>query len=213
MSKAISADKFLFQEMNQDIKRARLWGISFIITGLLIQSFHFILSLISGFRFMLILTGIIFVIIGVLFIMGTTSVPKTRNDILRRLLLVMQERNPKRRLWAAQRLVGYLKDGNFSKEEILDTTSTLVNHALHPDVPNRFVSYVAVDHIIVLREIAVTVPMNKHTRKEFVSMIRVLKKIPNLPEDAENILLDAITFSPNKLPVQAYNDLLNEKDK
>ncbi len=212
MVKGHSADKALFMELNQDVIRARIWGITFIVSSILLQSLHFILDLISGFRFMLILTGVIFFIIGILFVLGTSSVPRSRSEIMARLQKIMLENNPKRRLWAAQRIVGYMKDGNFSKQEILEVTRNITKNAKNPPVPPRYAPYITVDHIVVLREIAVSVSMNKHVRKDFVNIIRPLKKIEGLPEEANALLLDAIAYSPSKLPIQAYNDLLKENE-
>ena len=66
--------------------------------------------------------------------------------------------------------------------------------------------YIAVDHLILLREIAVGVNMNKYVRKDFVKIIKPLQKIDGFPDEAYEILADAIAYHPSKLPVQAYLD-------
>lgn len=206
MDKSTSVDNYLFKEMNRDIGKTKNWGYTFIASGILLQALHFLLNLIDGFTFMLIMTGVILVISGMLFILGTSSVPKSRGDVVQRLEKIMLTKNPKRRLWAAQRLVGYAKDANFSKEEILSLTRELVRVVKNPPVHQKYRLFVAVDHIVVLREIAVSVKMNKHVRKEFTTIIKPLKKIEGFPDEAYELLSDTIGYHPSKLAVHAYED-------
>ena len=56
-------------------------------------------------------------------------------------------------------------------------------------------------HIVVLREIAVSVKMNKHVRKEFITIIKPLKKIEGFPDEAYELLSDTIGYHPGKLAV------------
>ena len=73
--------------------------------------------------------------------------------------------------------------------------------------------YIAVDHIILIREIAVSVEMNKHLRKDFVKIIKPIQKIEGFPDEAYEMLADAIAYHPSKLPIQAYLDYQKDSSK
>lgn len=77
----------------------------------------------------------------------------------------------------AQGLVGYAKQANFSKEDILDITKYTVNIVMKPPVKDIYKEYIMGDHLILLREIAVSVKMDKHTRKEFIRNVKPLMKL------------------------------------
>jgi len=207
---ANSIDQAMLQEIAADANQAKQWGFAFLGSSLLMLVLFLFPLPIKGFSILIISTSIILGVTGILFLMGSTTTPKDRKGIVERLQKTMLDKNPNRRLWAAQRLVGYVKDSNFIKEDILE----LAYHArkvikTDPEV-NRLQKYIAVDHIILLREILVSVPMNKHVRKDFVEIIKPLRKLEWLPEDAVEILADAIAFHPSKLPVQAYLDYERE---
>ncbi|MHA2248743.1 MAG: hypothetical protein ACXAD7_00205 [Candidatus Kariarchaeaceae archaeon] len=211
MNTSKSIDRAIIEEIAQDAKRARQWSYSFIISGIALQLLHFLSLPIRGVQAMVITAGIILVASGLLFYLGSRSVPTTRPEIIKRLQTTMLEKNPKRRLWAAQRLVGYAKDANFSKKEIVG----LAKHAgkivsTYAEYTN-YKQFIAADHIILLREIAISVPMDKHVRSDFVRVIKPLQKIKGFQDEVYEVLSDAIAYHPSKLPVQAYSDLMKEK--
>ncbi len=206
MSKQISADQAMIIEIADDAAQTKNWGFVLILSGLLIQSLHLFSIPIWGIEYLLILTGLVFVSFGIRFILVATSLPKNRKEIIHRFQLLMLNKNPDRRLWAAQRLVGYAKTANFSKGEILSLARHAKKVIEQPPVEHQYMGYIAVDHLILIREIAVGVKMNKHVRKDYVKIIKPLQKIEGFPEEAYEILADAIAYHPSKLPVQAYID-------
>ena len=204
-------DTIIADEIYQNYKQARLWGFTMILAGIILQLLHLFAIPVNGFQFMIIISGIILCGAGILFLMGSSSVPKSRTEIVYRLQKIMQNTNPKRRLWAAQRLVGYLKDGNFSKDEkfiIVNDALRLINN---PTAGSKYQHYILVDHIIFLREFLINVKLNKHERKEFTRLVKPLEKIKGLPDEVNNIIMDIIVYDPKKLPIQAYSDYLNTK--
>lgn len=214
---AHSIDQALLQEIAADANQAKQWGLAFLGSSILILVLFLFPLPIKGFSILIISTSIILGVTGILFLMGSTTTPTDRKGIVERLQKVMLDKNPKRRLWAAQRLVGYVKDSNFIKEDILE----LAYHArkvikTDPDT-SKLQRYIAVDHIILLRELLVSVSMNKHVRKDFVEIIKPLRNLDWLPEDAVEILADAIAYHPSKRPAQAYfdykHDIEDDSDK
>ena len=209
MSKSV--DAVIADEIYQNYKQARLWGITMILAGIIIQLLHLFEIPISGFQFMVILSGTILGGAGFLFLMGATSVPKSRAEIVERLQKIMQNTNPNRRLWAAQRLIGYLRDGNFSKEEKLSITRDALRLINNPIKESKYQHYIVVDHIIFLREFSINVKMDKIERKEFTRLVKPLESIKDLPDEVNNIIMDIIVYDPKKLPIQAYSDYLKNK--
>ena len=208
-----SIDQTIIAEISEDAKRAKTWGIVLMMSGLLIQLFHTFTLPFSGVRAMLILTGLILFGFGFLFFMGSQNVPRNRKEIIFRLQRVMADENPKRRLWAAQRLIGYAKEANLTKEEILEMTHFAKKAVKSPGGKFAYKGFVAVDHLIFIREMAVSVPMNRHLRKEFVQIIKPLQKLTTLPDEGQALLADAISYHPSKLPVQAYADIKKLKEE
>lgn len=213
MSRTKTIDQEILEEVQSDAKKTRSYGVIFIISGLALQILHLFPLPIRGFPFMLIIAGIILVGSGILFILGSLTVPRNRTEIISRLQKVMLDKNPDRRLWAAQRLVGYAKEANFTKNEILSLAKHAAKMVKNPPVNQTYRPYVAVDHIILLREIAVSVPMDKHLRRDFVRIIKPLQNIEEFGDEAYEVLADAIAYHPEKLPVQAYSDLRKQKDE
>ncbi|OLS27814.1 MAG: hypothetical protein HeimC2_10080 [Candidatus Heimdallarchaeota archaeon LC_2] len=206
MSKHISADLAIMKEIAEDAAQTKNWGIVLILSGLLIQTLHVFKIPVNGIWILLILTGLILAAFGIRFLLVTTSLPKNRMEIIYRFQLLMLSKNPDRRLWAAQRLIGYAKSANFTKEEIYSLSRHAKKIVEQPPVEQQYMGYIAVDHLILLREIAVGVKMNKHVRKDFIKIIKPLQKIVGFPDEAYEILADAIAYHPSKLPVQAYLD-------
>ncbi|MHA2089633.1 MAG: hypothetical protein ACW98K_02140 [Candidatus Kariarchaeaceae archaeon] len=205
-----SIDQALITEIIQDAKRARQWAAVLFFSAILLQIFHILDLNIAGITIMIVLAGIILITSSMLFYIGSLSIPTNRAEIIARLQKTMEDKNPKRRLWAAQRLVGYAKDANFSKETILGLAVHATRIVKNPPHGHSYGRYVAADHIIFLREIAIAVPMNRHLRREFVSIIRPLKKIEGFPDEVYEVLTDAIAYHPDKGPTQAYLDLERE---
>lgn len=212
MDNTKSVDQYYLSQVKNEGQRTLRYGILFIIGGLLIQLLHLVKIPVQGFTFMVIIAGIILVGAGILFILGSFTVPKTRAELIARLQNIMLDHNPERRLWAAQRLVGYAKDANFAKEEVLALARHAAKMVKENPVREPYNQYVSVDHIILLREMAVSVPMNKHTRKDFVRIITPLQKIKGFGDEAYTVLADAMAYHPSKLPVQAYADLQKMED-
>ena len=206
MSKELSVDRAMMNEISENAIQTRNWGIVLILSGLLIQTLHIFPIPVGGIEYLLLLTGVILVAFGIRFILVTTSLPKNRKDLVERFQLLMLDKSPDRRLWAAQRLIGYAKSTNFSKDEILSLARHAKKVVEMPPVDSRFMGYVAVDHLILIREIAVGIEMNKHLRKDFVKIIKPLQKIEGFPDEAYELLADAIAYHPSKLPIQAYLD-------
>ncbi len=94
----------------------------------------------------------------------------------------------------AQGLVGYAKQANFSKEDILDITKYTVNIVMKPPVKDIYKEYIMGDHLILLREIAVSVKMDKHTRKEFIRNVKPLMKLKNLSDEGYQLLADSVSL-------------------
>lgn len=206
MAKELSVDRAMMQEISENAVQTRNWGIVLILSGLLIQTLHIFPIPVGGIEYLLLLTGVILIAFGIRFILVTTSLPKNRKDLVKRFQLLMLDKSPDRRLWAAQRLIGYAKSANFTKDEILSLTRHAKKVVEMPPVEPKFMGYVAVDHLILIREIAVGVDMNKHLRKDFVRIIKPLQKIEGFPDEAYELLADAIAYHPSKLPIQAYLD-------
>ncbi|MHA2028742.1 MAG: hypothetical protein ACW99Q_05075 [Candidatus Kariarchaeaceae archaeon] len=213
VSKYPSADQAMIQEIADNAVQTKNWGIVLIISGLLIQVLHIFSIPIWGIEYLLILTGLVLFVFGVRFLLVTASLPKNRTEIVTRFQLLMLNENPDRRLWAAQRLIGYAKTANFTKDEVLALTRHAKRIIEDPPVEQRFMGYVAVDHLILIREIAVGIKMNKHVRKDFVKLIKSLQKIEGFPDEAYELLADAIAYHPSKLPVQAYLDYQKESSE
>lgn len=215
MSLQVPLDRQIINELTNDAKEARNWGIVLILSGLIIQLLHYVDIKITGITLMLFLTGGILIVSGILFTMGSFNVPKTRKELIIRLQKVMMDSNPKRRLWAAQRLIGYAKDANLAKQEILALATHGKKVVQNPPGRQVYQGYIAVDHLIFLREMAVSIPMNKHVRKQFVQILRPLQKIKDMPAEGQEMLADAISYHPSKLPIQAFADLekLKESDE
>jgi hypothetical protein len=206
-----SVDSIIAEEIYQNYKQARLWGFTMLLAGIILQLLHLFEVPINGIQFMIIISGIILGGAGILFLLGSSSVPKSRADIVNRLQKIMQNTNPNRRLWAAQKLIGYLRDGDFSKDEkfeIVNDTLRLINN---PTAGSKYHHYIQVDHIIFLREFSINVKLNKHERKEFSRLVKPLEKIKGLPDEVNNIIMDIIVYDPKKLPIQAYSDYLSIK--
>ncbi|MCE7733256.1 MAG: hypothetical protein GPJ54_00165 [Candidatus Heimdallarchaeota archaeon] len=213
MSKELSVDRAMMKEISENAIQTRNWGIVLILSGLLIQTLHIFPIPVGGIEYLLLLTGVILVAFGIRFILVTTSLPKNRKDLIERFQLLMLDKSPDRRLWAAQRLIGYAKSANFSKDEILSLARHAKKVVEMPPVDEKFMGYVAVDHLILIREIAVGIEMNKHLRKDFVKIIKPLQKIEGFPDEAYELLADAIAYHPSKLPVQAYLDYQKENSE
>lgn len=207
-----SVDQSLIEDIAQDAKRAKLWGLTLIVGGLLLQVLHLFPLPISGLKAMLIVSGVILIGSGTLFYLGSFSVPTNRREIIERLQKTMLDKNPERRLWAAQRLVGYSKDANFTKKEIVGLAKHVIKIINELPIENPYGQYIAADHVVLLREIAVSVPMDKHIRRDFVRIIKPLQKIKGFQNEVYEVLSDAIAYHPNKLPVQAYADLQKENE-
>ncbi len=213
MSSIPSVDQIIIQEIKEDAKQVQKWAVIFFISSLLLQFLHLLDPPIWGFRSMLIVAGLILFGASILFYLGSISIPQNRSQIIARLQKIMLDKNPKRRLWAAQRLIGYIKEANFTRNEILEVTLYHVNIIKEPPYSDPYRKYIATDHIIVLREIAVSVPMDKHTRKEFVKIVKALKKLKDITDEGAELLTDAIAYDPNKSPAQAIADLHDENIK
>ena len=122
MSKELSVDRAMMQEIADDAVQTRNWGIVLILSGLLIQTLHVFSIPIWGIEYLLIITGLVLVAFGIRFIQVATSLPKNRSEIVKRFQLLMLDKRPDRRLWAAQRLIGYAKSANFTRDEIISLT-------------------------------------------------------------------------------------------
>ena len=83
-----------------------------------------------------------------------------------------------------------------------------------PPVADMYKEYIAGDHLILLREMAVSINMDKNTRRDFQKIIRPLKNIKGLSDEAYELLADAMAYHPDKLPIQAFADLkkIEEED-
>lgn len=213
MSAEATPDQKFQIQANEDAANARRYGLIFIIAGFALQILHFFKLPLPGFTAMLIVAAVILIGAGILFILGSYTVPQNRTEFIRRFQNTMLDHNPERRLWAAQRLVGYVREANFTKDEILDVARHAAKMVKNPDVSERYKPYVAVDHIILLRELAVNVEMDKHVRKDFIRVVKPLTKMEGLSDDAYEVLSDAIAYHPDKLPIQAYSDLRKQKDE
>lgn len=209
MSKSV--DTKLADEIYQNYKQARLWGSTMILSGAILQLLHLFEIPINGFLFMVIISGVILGGAGILFLMGSSSVPKSRAGIVKRLQGIMQNTNPNRRLWAAQRLIGYLRDGNFSMDEKQSIVIDALKVVNSPISGSKYQHYIMVDHIIFLREYSINVKLNKNERKDFTRLVKPLEKIKGLPNEVNNIIMDIIVYDPKKLPIQAYSDYLRAK--
>lgn len=205
-----SIDEAIIAEIRQDAEKTRVWAFVLMSSGLFIQIFHAFDLPIIGLKSMLILFGSILFISGILFYLGSYSVPTNRREIIDRFQKIMLDKKPDRRLWAAQRLVGYLKDANLTKEEIINIIRYTKKQVEQSSVSMHLQPYISADHVVLLREIAVSVPMNKHIRKEFVRIIKPLQKLQGFPDEVYELLADAIAYHPSKLAVQAYLDYNKE---
>lgn len=212
MSLQVPLNQQIINELTRDAQEARNWGIVLIIGGLLVQLLHYVDIRFSGITFMLVLTGGIMVVSGIFFTFGSFNVPKNRKQLITQLQKVMMDSNPKRRLWAAQRLIGYAKGAQLSKQEILALATHGKRVVKNPPGKNAYKPYIAVDHLVFLREMAVSIPMTKHVRKDFVQIIRPLQKIKEMPDEGQEMLADAISYHPSKLPIQAFADLEKLKE-
>ncbi|MHA2503236.1 MAG: hypothetical protein ACXAE3_10225 [Candidatus Kariarchaeaceae archaeon] len=211
----LTVDQQLILEARKDARQTRLYGIGFIILAAVSQLLHFVKLPVQGFPFMVIIAGIIFLGAGILFIMGSYTVPTNRSEFVGRLQKIMLTLDPERRLWAAQRLIGYAKSANFTKNDILRMTQYTVAIIQDPPVADIYKEYIAGDHLILLREMAVNIKMDRNTRREFQKIIRPLNKVKGLSDEAYELLADALAFHPDKLAVQAFSDLkkINEEDE
>jgi len=205
-----SIDQKLIREIKTDAEQAKKWGYTFMISSIMMQFLHFFQLPILGFTSMIIIIGIILMGSGIIFYFGASTIPQNREQIILRLQGVMKHHDPKRRLWASQRMIGYMKEGNFSKDELLTITREACKVVKLPLDLNKYQEYIAVDHIIFIREIAVGITMPKDTRREFKAKIKQLLKVKFLPEKAYELLADAIAYHPNKLPIQAFADYERE---
>jgi hypothetical protein len=203
----LSVDQRLILEAREDARKTKIYGIGFIILGSLLQLLHFVNLPVQGFPFMVIIAGVISIGAGILFILGSTTIPTTRSEFVARFQKIMLTLDPERRLWAAQRLVGYAKSANFTKADIIRMTQYTVSIIQDPPVADIYKQYIAGDHLILLREMAVSIKMDKKTRKEFQQTVRPLKKIKGLSDEAYELLADAMAYHPDKLPIQAFADL------
>ena len=178
--KKVTTDQLLLDNVNKDAKKSKIVGFLLILFAGLIQFLGVLDFNIQGFRVMVVLIGVILFGSGVLFILGSYTVPQNRKEFVKRFQKAMLDFDPDERLWGAQGLVGYAKQANFSKEDILDITKYTVNIVMKPPVKDIYKEYIMGDHLILLREIAVSVKMDKHTRKEFIRNVKPLMKLKNL---------------------------------
>ncbi|MEC8704999.1 MAG: hypothetical protein VXX61_04775 [Asgard group archaeon] len=211
--KKVTTDQLLLDNVNKDAKKSKIVGFLLILFAGLIQFLGVLDFNIQGFRVMVVLIGVILFGSGVLFILGSYTVPQNRKEFVKRFQKAMLDFDPDERLWGAQGLVGYAKQANFSKEDILDITKYTVNIVMKPPVKDIYKEYIMGDHLILLREIAVSVKMDKHTRKEFIRNVKPLMKLKNLSDEGYQLLADSVSYHPEKLPVQAYFDLKKLEDE
>jgi len=209
----LTIDQLFLLKARADARKTRMIGVLLILGGAALQLLHLLDASISGFKIMVIVAGVITAGSGILFILGSTTVPKNRGEFVRRFQKAMLDTDPDRRLWGAQSLIGYMKQANFTKEDILRVARYTAAVIENPPVADKYKEYIAGDHLLLLREMAVSVDIDKHTRKDFVRIIRPLMKMKNLSSEAYELLADAVSYHPDKLPIQAFSDLQKIKEE
>ncbi len=97
--KKVTTDQLLLDNVNKDAKKSKIVGFLLILFAGLIQFLGVLDFNIQGFRVMVVLIGMILFGSGVLFILGSYTVPQNRKEFVKRFQKAMLDFDPDERLW------------------------------------------------------------------------------------------------------------------
>ena len=82
--KKVTTDQLLLDNVNKDAKKSKIVGFLLILFAGLIQFLEVLDFNIQGFRVMVVLIGVILFGSGILFILGSYTVPQNRKEFVKR---------------------------------------------------------------------------------------------------------------------------------